>query len=462
MNLPSLDHYFLEGGGYSTDHIRLVRTTNTVDLSTDKANIKTSLLGPVFYQHMSMSGIDHFDSTFFESAEEAILYAATLILELRAQRIVNSLCPATTRSDASAGSCFTRASMEGLISSLERSENIAIPGISLAIANLVSVPIQIEGAIPNAGIPAIYFYPYKPKLTLANIETLIGSIMNEYDGIVHFNRNKLPYYKFSRAMISPPAPVSIVSQYSPFISMGMTVADDAAVTVAEVDETKSLIGFQKYLGGEVLEALAILRAQNAADSPKFWSTVATAAAGKLTLELADAADTGFTAVADTSYSYDWITGVATNQSRTAMFISNRGGTSPMVSYTTPLSVTAWNERLIQYLTRHVNGSGPVILSDPILPDGIARMIRRSGGSSGGDTTNNPSPPNIGPNTPGTPGNKRGNKNVPSLPNGPATFGLSGIGAPDLWNMTLYGSHTHKRDNIPDWLYSGDERPFWER
>jgi hypothetical protein len=385
-------------------------------------------LNKVLQNHLTASGIDKYDSTLFGNAADVILDAATLIANLRLIMQMIFYAPALTRDDASAGSPFTRASLTGLILNMEATSELCIPGLSLAIVEPLTKVIQCEGAAPNTGRVATYFSLLSPDKTLANIETLIGTLVSNYPGIIHFNRNKIPYAPFNRAMLQWEE-CSIISDYAMALSMFHTTADDGGVDVAEVDETRTIRWFRHFGIGEVYDAAALFRAQNTADSPKFLGTVANAAAGKLTIEGTATHDaTSFTALADTSLTFDWIKSVADGQSRSSSFLPSYNKFGLPIGYVAAGKVTVdgWNQRLIQYLSRHINGAPLSAKGMPLLPDTV-NLWR--GGGAGGEVpprNSNPPPPSGGGGGGGSrppAGTTQGREYAPITPEGALGGGM---------------------------------------
>lgn len=395
---PSLEFFTLEplrGTG------RLYQSTQTLDLTTDEANIKTECIDKVLFNHLTKSGIDKYDSTLFGNAADVILDAATLITELRLIMQTVYYAPAFTRNDASAGSPFTRASLTGLILNMEATQELCIPGLSLALADYWTKVIQLDGASPNTGRLACYFRALKSKLQLSEVETLIGTLVTNHPGIVHLNRNRIPYFPFNRAMLQWEEH-SIVSNWTMPMSKFITTADDAGIDVAEVDETREIWWFKHFGIGEAYEASALWRAQNTADSPKFLSTVANAAAGKVTVEYITYNGTSGTAVGDTSEGVDFIESVADGQSRTPKFSPTYAifGTPIGKVDAGKLTVDGWNQRLVQYLTRHIDGAPCVVKGLPLLPDNVNIWGKSSALIS--PANSQPTPPSGGGNPPGNP------------------------------------------------------------
>ena len=363
---------------------RVIRPTITVDLATDVANIKTKFLAPVSRNLMTVSGSVRYDPTFAGQWEDSVLDGAKLVHELRIMLTELMLIPTITKNDASAGLPLTFQTLRGLIDTYQSMQNLVIPTLSLAMAQYWDTPIQMYGAIPEEGRHAVYILPTKEISTLANIETLITSLIGNYDGIVHANRNGLPYVKFSRALVEPLAPVSISSQLAILMLQQITCSDDTGPEIAELDETTDPRYFQHFGYGEVWDAAALLRNQDAADSPKFLAAVAAAVAGKASIEYADRNATSFTAFDDTSTTIDYFRTIANQQSRDWK-IDTGVGQLPVIMNENIKTVDGWNQMFIGWGTRHIGGQPTPNSGMPLLPDNINKGFRGSGNQVFDDT-----------------------------------------------------------------------------
>jgi hypothetical protein len=401
------------------------------DRSSDAVQIKNLCLSPVLFNLMTKEGSDKFDSGFHDSAMDAILMAADLVIDLTLMMTELAICPTLAKSDASSGQPLTFSSLKSLIIAMEGMQNLVIPGLSLALKNFYCVPIQIHGAIQDEGTPAQYFLPIRPHLTLANMESLIASLSGEYDGIIHLNRNKVPYAKFTRDMVKPLKPVSLVSTHAHPICRHVIIADQpTGAHLYEIDETTGINHYQPYGVGETYQALALMRNQDLADSPKFLSAVIAAAANKTSLEyVGKDGSSGWTAAPDTSDDFIYVAGHAYyfgGGSENYWAMNRNFSTVPVLQNSTPCTVAGWNNRLVGYLTRHANGTGPIIRGMPILPDGVTRSPKQARGGRGQTTT----PPNNG-----------GGGNVPFAPGGNPSD------PSDPYNMTPPGSTAQAVQNL---------------
>ena len=88
--------------------------------------------------------IHKWNSDQLDNYADLVCYGAQLLAELKGQVIIKEFCPALTRNDASAGAPFTRATWEGLISSLS---NIKIPPMSYALVNLFDKVIDRKSVV---------------------------------------------------------------------------------------------------------------------------------------------------------------------------------------------------------------------------------------------------------------------------------------------------------------------------
>jgi len=214
--IPSLDHFLDEGIDPldTAGDWRFIQSVNQVDFQTAKAAIKTNVLNLVMMNLMTKSGIDKYDSAYLDSAEDVILLWAELIIAIRTKITMKRYVPAFTPNDAVDVSPWFSSSMHGFISELLNMHYLAVPYVSLAIADLFTIPVQLNGTSPNNGKASKYFYPVKPTLILSAAEAMIGTIAAQNDAITHFNRNKIPYGPPTVDMFAPREPVSIISTYN--------------------------------------------------------------------------------------------------------------------------------------------------------------------------------------------------------------------------------------------------------
>lgn len=441
----SLDSYTDRGEGlFASTGTRLVCNTGSyLDLTTDLAAIKSDFLIHVLYNLMTKEGVDKYDASFQTSAMEAICYAAELLTELKLMKTILKYCPAFAKDDATAGKPLTFATLKAFLIAMESMENLVIPGISIALSNIWTQTFQYLGSIPEEGRVATYFLPLNINATMSDLETLVTNLTGKYDGIVHLNRNKVPYFKFNRLLVEPSMPVSLCSQLGIVMGNFLTTSDDAGVDVGEVDETSDINYFQHFGIGEPYEFAALYRAQNAADSPLFLSTVANAAAGKNSIGFCTTNGTSFSPLSDIFRYADILRTIAVGQSRDWVYAQNVPASLPIIQYANPLSPAAWNQRLIGYFTRHANGSPPANKGLPILPDAITRGLRGTRDKSGKDRKgdyNNPNAPKdwrgafLGPR-PGTMDWNYYNKDYPT--NNPVG---DWEGLAPLWDPSTFGAY----------------------
>jgi hypothetical protein len=269
--------------------------TATSDIDTNHDAINDNIIIKALTRHIdAVPGADVYRSTELDSYGDYIVYAAELLVELRAQKFLMDAVPAITRNDASAGAPFTRASWNGLIGSLIGTH---IPYMSMNIAAMLTTPLLLWPGNPVFGYSDMYFYPMQPELQLTEVETLLSSMAGEFDGLAGSNQLNRLGRPFAAMDVQYRKPQSWHSGLGQAMKYYYPAADDANQKEHVRDATLDLI-YDRYLGLPLEYDYAIPMYCIGATAGYDWIINTAGAANKVNLEYGEIGDTGLTAVPD--------------------------------------------------------------------------------------------------------------------------------------------------------------------
>lgn len=364
---------------------RFSRGEVTLDFETDIANLKSLILIPEIYMLINESVINKWNGDQQDNYADLIAYGAQLICELKHQLTQVDYIPSLTRGDATAGLTFTRSTMNGLLASLHE---IRLPIESYVIAKQFCKVMQLKGAEFQAGYPAEFFYPWKPFKTAAEIETLLGTIEGLYDAVVYATQANQRLLPLTPAYVRAIDEVSMNSHFGWMVANLLPVADDAAISYIEVDETSDIYWHQLFGIPEIIVYSALWRSISAADSPKIL-TLSVQAANRISISHAALGDTALVTDADSITRWDWIYACSVRRSAAQTGIFKRDNNEPYISLKENVTVgpDTWNRYCSTSLAIKSKAKNPMIesVSQPLIMDYVGSRRRASApGGSGKD------------------------------------------------------------------------------
>jgi hypothetical protein len=392
------------GSSIYTNSYRFARGKCYVDLETDIANFKANVLNHMCMYLVTDNVIDKWNATQMDNFQDLIVYGAQLLIELKNMYTQTAYAPAVTRSDSTNGSVFTRPTLRLLMQ--EVAQEIRIPNVCYAIAELYTPVIELNPMSYYNGKPASYFQPFRCNKTAAEMDTLQTNIHALYDAVVYASQSQSKLVPVSTEWVRSITELPLLSWYGNLIATMYPINYDnggaETESYVEVDETTDLYWFGPLGVPEYFDALALFRSASCADSPKFL-TCDSIANDKISIEtIADISTTSFTESSRTGHTFKFLNMVqdAMSTSEGNPFLNNSS------NYPYPerehydnvvLSPEAWNLLAALWLKRHYN--------DPILkhfalhdigPDLTASLTRRSGRTSVEASSTAPSSSVFGP------------------------------------------------------------------
>jgi hypothetical protein len=364
---------------------KLYQTAQWFDRVTDETE-QLALINLVLHNLMMAGKGDKYDSTDLAAAKSLIILWAKLLIELRTQLTVLYYCPSLARSDTGGGQPFARTTLQSLIDAMESNEQFAVPGIAVAIANALCIPLQLAGAIPARGIPSIYFYPWSigpnsaaGQGTYAYIDALLAVTETYGNAAVFMNVHKIPYFKFNRSMVMPLPPLSIISTQTPLYSH-ISICDAAGEHGSEINGETEISYFPHFGVGEVTELLALIRDVGETSKPGWWGAVSVMGAGYISCYKTASGDTARSTMEDGDRALDWLINVGVGAGRSSPLYPVADGVAgpmlmPILVAVDPVKSSGdWDQIAISYLTRHADGSPPSNKSLELLPDTVLRPL----------------------------------------------------------------------------------------
>jgi hypothetical protein len=367
---------------------RLTQGKSWIDFETNLVDnsLVTAVLDPLINYLVTDNVIDKWNATQVENYQDLIGYGVQLLVELKNQWTQINLCPRLTRSSSTAGSTFTRADLVTLEISL--AQEIQIPPVCYAIAELYTAVLQLQPAAYFNGFEARYFMPFRPHKTLTEIETLLSTISALYAAQVFATQAKAPLVPVNLDWVHTIIEVPYESWYGNMLAKFWPCNYDnggaETESFAEIDETTAF-NYQLSLGvPEYLDAAVLFRSHSCADDPAFI-TVESIANDKINLLVGNINSTALTEVDKTTSNYKWLLNVTAAQS--GVFYGMFGAPStttyayPFKAYQTAIrpSPDSWNILLSLWLKRHFNGAVVHKTMYDIGNDLIMSAMRRSGG-----------------------------------------------------------------------------------
>jgi hypothetical protein len=276
--------------------VSALRGTHVSDVVTNINTLSDSFLEIAMLEFAdNVPGADVFRDTEIDSFADYAVHALELIMEFRAMKFAMDAVPGITRNDSSAGAPLTRATWNGLVSSVI---GTPIPLISLHIADLFSTPIQSFGVNPLYGYPPLYFYPLSPTYQASGFETRLGAMAAEYDGLAGSNQLNRLTLKFTPDLVQYRRPVPLNHTLGHMATMYYPAADSVNGSYQVRDTT-----FDMFLRDNAMETwefdyIGLYCIGNTASWDAIVNTAG--AANKVNLEYAEVGATAFTKVADYS------------------------------------------------------------------------------------------------------------------------------------------------------------------
>lgn len=358
------NHWFQEADTEWQDQ-RLLRLDNYSVLQAQVANL-SPLVEQASYPLIQSSGLDKWNADQIADWGDYVIGFAELIIEMRCQMQIISLCPGTTRNDASAGLPFTRSTINSVIQDLADHETGLpyVPALSLAIATVLTTRMQIAPPIEMTRRRAIYFTPTRMNKTASEIETLISSLITEAAGLVGSNQFQalcLPLQK-EHLMMQPE--ISFFSDLGLFYAGHIPVSDDAATQFDACQTATNGYALPHFGPAECYGAMPLLATGTRTN---FGLASASGAAGKLNLRTFKF-DGTITTIDDTDMRGHFLRHCCAlaggiNEVETFMFQNFK------LTRTTPvLTEAGWDSHLVAWMTRHLRDATIPARGLPVFPD----------------------------------------------------------------------------------------------
>ena len=378
-NSPSFQHASsfarLAGQGTKVSTARFSQLKMVLDFETDIANIKSEWIVPALLNMINDKVIYKWNATQIDNYADLVCYGAQLLAELKAQLTQIEYVPGLTRDDAAAGSTFSRPTLEGLLASLGE---VRIPPMSYAFVNLFNKVIQIGSSQVDEGTLATYLAVHCPSKTLAQIETLLGTITGLYDAAVYASQSGQMLIPIDMNWLLKINEVSMGSQFAMCVARFFPINYDNGGVETETEETFSTdtLFWSSVLGiPEYYDALAAYRGSSGAPHICVVQSIAN---DKISINKAAAPGTTvYTEVDKTSTDYDWMSNVsaARSVSHTGMYANLQGSLDITYKATVLASAAAWDRRITNWLSDHSRDPSITEYSMPVGIDIIGTSNR---------------------------------------------------------------------------------------
>lgn len=207
------------------------------------ANVfQTKFLEPLLNQYFTTTSGDKLDTTARQNFMDLVLKCWDLLHVLHTMWTIGTLCPTITRSDITYGVPMTRTSWESFMQMLETSD-LMIPVLAINLAKLTSWCTQIgPGNIASRGRPSYLInctphraltgavagttWPAELDVFTGSLESLVDSILGEYDAKLYASQSVLPCIKFNRTMVEGLSIIHTVSNLQEAMGFCMPFAND--------------------------------------------------------------------------------------------------------------------------------------------------------------------------------------------------------------------------------------------
>jgi hypothetical protein len=321
-----------------------------------------------------------FSVDYLEPWAKAVLGGAQLLVELKLMAIQVLYNPDFARDDATPGSPLSRTTFKAFLSSVD---DLKIPALSYAIAEVYTRPIQIFGAEKNSGRPGFYFIPFMPSKDRDDLDDLVDLIVAEYEAPLFASVIKSPMLPINPNWIFTPKPIPYFSDYGEWLCLYYPVkVNDGGVTLYDIEFKAAEPGYVKWSQmtglSELYEASVFLRDTGGATDPGFV-TAADPAADKMSLKLMEFSDTAGTAVSKASEVWDWLYNVSAYRSvnMCGPFGENH---APFMVYSSSgeKDSDAWDRSLSAWMSKHIRSRKFRIqlVKGNLLPDMHASLAKK--------------------------------------------------------------------------------------
>jgi hypothetical protein len=313
--IPGIIASQLQGLNDFNSFYRLTQGKSYVDLETDIATWKTQILEPLINFLITDNVIDKWNATQVDNYEDLIIYGSQMLIELKNQFTQIAYCPRLTRSNVTAGSTFDRPNLITL--QLSVAQEVRIPPICYAIAELYTPVIQVMPAAYYNAYEARYFQPFRPHKVLTEIETLLDTISGLYAAQVFATQAKAPLVPVNIEWLRHPTEIPFHSWYGNLVSVFWPCNyDNGGVeteSFMEIDETTPIYTHAALGIPEYFDALSFYRSHSCADDPSAI-VVESIANDKINLLVGNINSTALAEVDKTSTDFRWLTQVSNAQS----------------------------------------------------------------------------------------------------------------------------------------------------
>jgi hypothetical protein len=288
-----------------------------LDLTTDSATI-AAFFKKIYQIRMNdlvaegqISGteIDEVDAG-LDDLVDVSLHSLAIVHTLKCDFVERSLT-GVTKNDASTNAPFTlttRAKYESLCPKL----NIA--PLALTLCHYFCSVIQLAAPEKKSGTEGAYFMPTRKSRTATTLDAHIEAL-DDYSLAANVARIlKCPLSPLPLKEICSVDVASTLSGLAFLYAWGFPGHDDATMYDNDADENKP-VAYRQDLGMPLeLYLIPLFRNQESVITPGMWDSQ-TPGAAKINIKYARKTNTSWTEYPDTSVGFDWINGVASNQSR---------------------------------------------------------------------------------------------------------------------------------------------------
>jgi hypothetical protein len=186
----------------STEHY--IICDNTVDTAAQVAVISGAIFEKVLRAIGYQGNFDKWNATQFENMADLICHQIKFICEMRSHYFEISRNPAVTRNDGSAGVPFTRTSLLGILADLPLLP--PVPLFALPICDILTTPIRLTGGRFRTSDWEVDIQMVRRRNTLAEMITLMNTMLTESDGLVYKNQASFPVTPITPELLKSPMP----------------------------------------------------------------------------------------------------------------------------------------------------------------------------------------------------------------------------------------------------------------
>lgn len=354
---------------------RLYMNRYCLNLGNPGANnvFQIKFLQPLVDQYFNARGGDKIDAVSRQNWYDLVLKWTDVLVNLNLQYMILYLNPSHTPSDTAFGAPFTRESYDALMEVMEQS-GIMVPCLAVNLAKLYTIIFQVgPGNIPERARPS-YLMPLCPARALTgttagttypselgmagSMETVVNSLLAEYDSRIYAVQASLPGLRFNRALVENIKIFHPISNFGEVIGKVWPFAKDVSTSETEYyavcDGTTSLSVISNLNGLSDLWAITpLFRLSSSSNGGSLVKLPITTDKLGISYVALNGSGTGWTDLTNPSYC---ISAIFRNLSEAqGMLLHNTAFLGAMHSYelTTPLaSADAWNMRAIAFLLRY--------------------------------------------------------------------------------------------------------------